>query len=34
MRVMTADDHRAAASELATVHRAVDEFEHDHSKTF
>ena len=34
MSVLTVDDHRAAASELATVHRAVDEFEHDHSKTF
>ena len=34
MSVMTVDDHRAAASELATVQLAVDEFEHDHSKTF
>jgi hypothetical protein len=34
MSVMTVDDHRAAASELAAVHRAVDEFEHDHSKPF
>ena len=34
MSIMTVDDHRAAASDLATVHRAVDEFEHDHSKTF
>ncbi len=34
MSVMTVDDHRAAASDLATVHRAVDEFERDHSKTF
>ena len=34
MSLMTVDDHRAAASELTTVHRAVDEFEHDHSKTF
>ena len=31
---MTIDDHRAAMRELATVHRAVDEFERDHSKTF
>jgi hypothetical protein len=34
MSVMTVDDHRAAACEVATVHRCVDEFEHDHSKTF
>ncbi len=34
MSVLTADDHRAAVRELATAHRAVDEFERDHSKTF
>ena len=34
MSLMTVDDHRAAASELNTVHRAVDGFERDHSKTF
>ena len=34
MSVLTVDDHRAAASDLATVQCAVDEFEHDHSKTF
>jgi hypothetical protein len=34
MSVMTLDDHRAAACEVATVHRCVDELERDHSKTF
>jgi hypothetical protein len=34
MSLMTVDDHRSAARELVAVHRAVDEFERDHSKTF
>jgi len=32
--VMTMDDHRAAAREMATDHRSVAGLEHAHSKRF
>jgi len=34
MSLMTVDDHCFAVRELATVHRCVDDFQHNHSKTF